>query len=238
MDVVARLLSRWDLDPVVGMLLLLLLLGRLVLFATRRRALRGQPRPDPRRGDRGGCLEWFDAGLLTIVVAYCLVRPFVAQVAMVQSSSMSPTLRGSLTPEVDGPADRLLISRLTYLLRPPHRGEVVVFELGEVNTLLDKGTVVKRIIATAGDTVGLNERGRVMLNGRELEEPYARDPSDRVLTEQKVPAGTVFVLGDNRRDSRDSSRFERGPFVPVSCIKGKAVAICWPLGRARLLDTQ
>ncbi|MBI5835062.1 MAG: signal peptidase I [Armatimonadetes bacterium] len=238
MDVVARLLSRWDLDPVVGLLLLLLLLARLVLFAVGRRTARRAPRPDPAKTSSGGCLEWFDTGLLTIIVAYCVVRPFVAQVVMVQASSMAPTLNGTLTPEIDGPADRLLVSRLIYLMRPPRRGEVVVFRLTEANTLLDHGNVVKRVIAIAGDTVALNDRGRVVLNGRELTEPYARDASDRVVSAQTVPAGSVFVLGDNRRDSRDSSRFERSPFVPLSTLRGKAVAVVWPLGRARLLAGQ
>jgi len=237
-DVAGRLISRWDLDPVVGVLLLSLLLARLVLFAAGRRASRRHAPAAASPTDRGGWMEWFDAGLIAVIVVYCLVRPFVAQVAMVESSSMAPTLKGTRTPELDGAADRVLVSRLIYLLREPRRGEVIVFRLSEANTLLERGLVVKRVIAIAGDTVAINERGRVELNGAELSEPYAREASDRVLPAQKVPAGTFFVLGDNRRDSRDSSRFERSPFVPLGNVRGRAVAVVWPLGRLRLLGDQ
>jgi signal peptidase I len=138
-------------------------------------------------------------------------------------------------PQIDGPNDHLLLNRYLYALRAPRRGDVVVFHLRPENTHLESGAMVKRVIAVAGDRVAINLRGQVVLNGREISEPYAGGPSNRVIPSLIVPAGSLFVLGDNRNASRDSSRWEGSPFVPTAAVVGKAVAVCWPPGRMTLL---
>lgn len=213
-------------------MLLGLLLLRLVVSAWRRRRRPIAPARDYQPDD---WLGWLDAGLLAIGVVYLLVRPFVAQVAVVTSTSMAPTLHGTLTPETDGAPDRLLVSRAAYWQRAPQRGEIVVFRLDSRNTLLDSGLMVKRVVGLGGDIVQINDQGRTVINGAELPEVYAPEASDRVFGPQVVPPDSVFLLGDNRRQSRDSSRFEREPFVAREALVGRAVAVVWPVGRAKLL---
>lgn len=229
MHAVLALIAWLELEPAVAILLLAMLVARLVLGRSAKR------RP-VRRTPGHTLLEWLDAGLLATGLVFLVIRPFIGQVVSVSSASMTPTLRGSSTPQIDGPNDRLVLVRYLYHLRAPRRGEIVVFRLSPENTDRDTGDVVKRVIALPGDKVGINSTGHVVLNGQQLRETdYTRGPSNRILPVQQVPPGHLFVLGDNRTDSRDSSRFERSPFVDARLVKGKAVAICWPPERVRLL---
>jgi signal peptidase I len=230
MPLLPRLARFFDLDPIIIGLVLVLLAARLLAAVFRRRSPAARrPRHD------GGLVEWLDAGLLAVSLWFLVVRPFLAQVVVVESGSMAPTLHGSPTPQIDGRNDCVLLNRYLYRLRPPRRGEIVVFRLDPANTLLEEGRVIKRVIAVAGDLIEIDPTGRVVLNQRRLDEPYAPHRCDRVLPPQRVPPGTIFVLGDERSASRDSSRFERSPFVSLKLLEGKAVAICFPPDRLRLL---
>ena len=100
---------------------------------------------------------------------------------------------------------------------------------------------VKRIIGMPGETVSLRD-GAVYINGRRLSEPYVRrlhgraEPTEPFLTGRpwslqepfKVPAGSYFMMGDNRTDSGDSRDF--GPIARSQLI-GRAFARYWPLAR-------
>lgn len=113
---------------------------------------------------------------------------------------------------------------------PPERGDIVVFDPPNG----DDKPYIKRVIATEGETVEARD-GNVYVNGVKLDETYIRegitdcgatdgqpDPCPAVT----VPEGTVYVLGDNRKNSSDSRVF--GP-VPVENIIGKAIVTYWPL---------
>lgn len=118
-------------------------------------------------------------------------------------------------------------------LHSPHRGELVSFLAPERSDLV----FLKRVVAIAGDTVEMRN-GTLFVNGSRVVESYA-PRSNRVPTVApiQVPAGEVFVLGDNRDQSEDSRDF--GP-VPVSTVIGSPVAVVWST-RARtadLLDTR
>ncbi len=124
---------------------------------------------------------------------------------------MEPTLH-------DG--ERLLVSKFTYRLHPPRPGDIVVFR-SPVNPGDD---LIKRVIAVAGDRVEI-ARGQVIVNGLAREELYITPGDVKSFPPVIVPAGSIFVLGDNRPNSEDSRYF--GP-VSVRAVKGKAVLIWWP----------
>jgi signal peptidase I len=151
--------------------------------------------------------------VLVLLVVQLPVRMFVAEPLAVRSESMAPTF------EV---GDRVLSWKVGANRHHWSRGDVVAFH--------HRGQVwVKRVVALGGDTVALRD-GRLFVDGTWVHEPYA-DPRriDSVyFGPVRVPAGTVFVLGDNRGDSVDSRRF--GP-VRVGQIEGRVVATVWPWHR-------
>lgn len=151
-------------------------------------------------------------GLIAIVII-SLVKPIV-----VQKTSMEPTLTQN---------DYLIISRQAYtLFGDPKRGDIIVFphDTGEVEELY-----IKRVIGLPGESITI-EGGNVYINGALLAEDYTMDgvtPGN--IREYQVPAGTVFVLGDNRLVSIDSRSEEVG-CVEISSITGKALLRIYPFG--------
>lgn len=182
--------------------------------------------------------------LVAFVLAF-LLRTFVVQVFYIPSESMVPTL------EVN---DRMVVEKLTYLVREPKRGEVIVFEGDERPDATDGlsagarvaravgqflGVVpvnaqdfVKRVVGLPGDTVVIEE-GRVLVNGEPLDEPYVVHDDGRSLGPYEVPEGSLFVLGDNRPNSSDS-RFGLG-YVALDHVVGRAVVVIWPFDHAGTL---
>ncbi len=147
---------------------------------------------------------------IAMLVQFLLIKPFT-----IHQISMQPTL-------LEG--DRILLSRLTYHFRDPRAGDVVVFD-SPVN---EKEDLVKRVVAVAGDTVAVKD-GHLYVNDSLQDEPYLmKSPFRGRDMETVVPAGQVYVLGDNRNNSGDSRLF--GP-ISVDSIIGKAFVIYWPIGR-------
>ena len=99
--------------------------------------------------------------------------------------------------------------------------------------------LVKRVIGLPGDRiVCCNDLGQLSINGVPLDEPYVVLPDGRVDVsgtdfQQDVPAGQLWVMGDNRYDSSDSR--VNGP-VPIDDVVGRAFVISWPLDRWSWLD--
>jgi signal peptidase I len=143
-----------------------------------------------------------------IVALLVAVRLFVAEPVRVPTASMQPALN---------PGDHVLVAKLAA----PGRGDLVVFTAPGAANLL-----VKRVAAVGGDQVGI-EDGRLVVNGRTVPEPYLRHriPAGIYFGPVTVPAGAIFVLGDNRTDSVDSRTF--GP-VRRETIVGRVVARIWP----------
>jgi signal peptidase I len=110
-----------------------------------------------------------------------------------------------------------------YLARPPMRGEVVVYR----HPMQPELRSIKRIIAVEGDRIAIRA-GRAVVNGMALEEPYVEEGDDRMvpdMLETQVPAGHVFVLGDNRAHSVDSrDRVAHGP-VPLDHLIGRVTDV-------------
>lgn len=132
----------------------------------------------------------------------------------VKGSSMSPTLEENDVV--------LCIGRSR-----PRRGDIMAARLGG-------RTVIKRIIAFGGDTVMIDAKGTVSVNGVILDEPYvkkaARGECD-IDFPHCVPTGKMFMLGDNRGASTDSRYAEFGEVSRRSTV-GRAVFRLYPLSRA------
>lgn len=163
------------------------------------------------------------------IVAALVVRALVAQVYLVPSGSMQPTLRVG---------DRVLIEKVSRWRGSPGRGEIVAFDGTDVwGATADGLFVAKRVIGVGGDHVMCcDARGRVRVNGVALAEQYAQGRG--VEFDVRVPLGRLWVLGDDRGHSKDSSTFADvaiGGSVPVNHVLGRVIAVVWPLGRAGIL---
>lgn len=105
--------------------------------------------------------------------------------------------------------------------------------------------LVKRIIGLPGDRVTCcTDAGHVTVNGTPIDEPYIIVPAGQtnaatLAFDVTVPTGELWVMGDNRYGSQDSSRNQGLPghgFVPVSNVVGRAFVISWPASRWTWLD--
>lgn len=115
----------------------------------------------------------------------------------------------------------LLADKVSYMVRKPVRGEVIIFKYDENHDY------IKRVIAIPGDTV-MVENGKVYLNGNVLDESEYLDESVYTASgnymtegyEVTVPEGTIVGFGDNRPHSSDSRNF--GP-ITLDQIKGRVI---------------
>ena len=136
---------------------------------------------------------------------------------------------------VDGPSMRETLQHgdcLAVLNAPlcgtPEAGDIVILRK---ESFRDGAPIVKRIVATEGQTVDIDfDAGTVYVDGQLLEETYIREPThleEGLEFPVTVPEGCVFVLGDNRNDSDDSRDPDLGP-VDTREILGRAVALLFP----------
>lgn len=179
-----------------------------------------------RRGTRA-LLEW-GAVILGALAVALLIKTFLVQAYFIPSESMVPTLN------ID---DRVLVNKLSYRVGEIERGQVVVFHRPE-GWDGDDEDLIKRVIATSGETITITD-GQVYIGEQLLQEPYLPDGVttggfvdqegcvDPTPTSCTIPEAHIFVMGDNRGRSHDS-RFE-GP-IPESDVVGRAFVKVWPLG--------
>jgi signal peptidase I len=130
----------------------------------------------------------------------------------------------------------LLIDKLTPRFDDYSRGDVVV--LHPPDEPPDSTPFIKRVIGVAGERVEVRD-GSVWIDGTELDEPYLRrgsitEPGFEDEASWEVEPGTVFVMGDNRTDSRDSREFG---VVRTSEIIGRAWLRFWPIDTFGILAT-
>lgn len=121
----------------------------------------------------------------------------------------------------------VLINTVAYRIGHPARGDIVAFR----HERSAPSVYLKRVIGLPGDRVSVL-RGVVYVDGARLREPYVRFADRRSFAEVRVPAGTLYVLGDNRANS-DDSRF--WGFVDQDQLIGKAIAGIWPPGQVGAL---
>lgn len=169
--------------------------------------------------------------LVLAVVTIILLFTFVGRITRVEGGSMLNTLH-------DG--DLLLLQSMGYT---PKAGDVVVLNktTDETVSLLGGDAIVKRVIATGGQTVSIDyNTSTVYVNGEPLDEPYLWEPMDfrsgpySGQTPFVVPEGSIFVMGDNRNGSTDS-RHELLGTVDTDYVLGRAVCILFPFSHVGLL---
>lgn len=112
------------------------------------------------------------------------------------------------------------VNRIAYLFHGPKRGDIIDF----YDPTGANREWIKRVIGLPGDVIALNGRG-VSVNGVRLTEPYVTSEYNTVIETVKVPSNAYFVLGDNRRVSKDSRFFG---FVPRKNIVGQVVPLSLP----------
>ena len=171
-----------------------------------------------------------------------LVRFFVLQTFYIPSPSMEHTLNV---------LDRVLVNKLVYDFRDPHRGEIIVFKApAEWQSGAEGEDFIKRIIGVGGDhVVCCDNKNRLVINGHSLDEPFiyhdadgVQDPAADKDFDIKVPQDRLWVMGDHRSASGDSLEHwkETGDLqeatIPEDSIVGRAFTVFWPLGRATWLS--
>ena len=171
-------------------------------------------------------LEYVVLAVVAVAVAL-LIQAFLVKPYRIPTASMEDTLLIG---------DRVLVDRISWRFSQPELGDIVVFHAPVVGPVL-----IKRIIGLPGDDISLSG-GFVYINGRRLDEPYVRridghqEPSEpfsnglpwSLQEPYTVPAGSYFVMGDNRTDSGDSREF--GPIKRAQFV-GRAFGKYWPPGR-------
>lgn len=152
--------------------------------------------------------------LLIIIVLFMLVFRMVVVVG--------PSMRNTLYN-----GDYLLL--ISGVLYPdPQQGDIVV---AAKQSFEDGKPIIKRVIATEGQTVDIDfSTGTVYVDGVALEEPYIRETTklrEGVTFPLYVEEGCLFVMGDNRNDSRDSRSPEIG-LIDTREVLGKAIFLLFP----------
>mmetsp|Transcript_65941 Transcript_65941/g.125682 ORF Transcript_65941/g.125682 Transcript_65941/m.125682 type:complete len:361 (-) Transcript_65941:103-1185(-) len=196
----------------------------------------------PPNATKGGLPDWLPGWLhefidsnlgwmaIPAIVILLSVRLFVCEPFYIPSNSMYPTLIVN---------DQVAVETFSKNFANPRRGDIVVFtppgkfyELEEGADKAKNPQLIKRVVAVQGDTVEVRN-GALLVNGKKMYEPYVSETMRYTLQKMTVPAGCVFVLGDNRNLSDDSHKWGA---LPSSNVNGKAFYILWPIPRQGFID--
>ncbi|OCA85459.1 signal peptidase I [Bacillus sp. FJAT-27225] len=173
--------------------------------------------------------EWTKALLVAVALA-AVIRYFLFAPIVVDGQSMMPTLKH---------ADRMIVNKFSYQIGEPERFDIIVFHAPE------NKDYIKRVIGLPGDTIEYKD-DTLYVNGKAYEEPYLEEYKKMVVDgpltdpftlEEKigrktVPEGELFVMGDNRRYSKDSRHIGT---IPMEKVLGKTSVVYWPVEDMRIV---
>lgn len=189
--------------------------------------------------------EWIICFIIAYIL-YLLLNYFIGTISGVKQVSMLPTAKEG---------ERLLIQRPTIFKKDLNYGDIITFEAPlednissddvvanyEEYTGIDsfmynfigigKVSYIKRVIGLPGDHIVISDDGYVYRNGEKLEESYLKDRYTNQVggyIDVVVEEDSIFVMGDNRLESKDSRYFG---CIPISKVNGYVLCRVWPLNR-------
>ena len=177
----------------------------------------------------GGILRTFFS--IVVMVAFVLglswaLRTFVFTAYEIPSGSMEETIMTG---------DMVFAEKVSYYFRDPEPGDIVTFTDPEI----PGRTLIKRCIATAGQTINITGDGILYIDGVAQSETYTHGKPTLPLSNSSitfphtVPQGHIWVMGDNRTNSQDSRYFGA---VPASSVTGRGVLVYWPVSEFGVLE--
>jgi len=163
--------------------------------------------------------------LLGVLCAVYLVIHFVGQRTQVQGDSMEPKLSTE---------DNLIVDKISYRFHDPERFDIVVFPFRYEENIF----YIKRVIGLPGETIRIDEKGNILINGEILEESYGKEviqSPGRAYEEIVLADDEYFLMGDNRNNSTDSRDPSVGN-VRRDEIVGRAWLRIWPLDQVGFIE--
>lgn len=153
--------------------------------------------------------------LPALVMAFLLTH-FVGEIVVVYSQSMEPNLHEE---------QQIIVEKVSGYFQIPKRGDIVIVHVaGEVTPL------IKRVIGLPGEELEI-KNNQVFINGQGLVEPYLASSTQRDFGPVLVSRDHVFVMGDNRNNSRDSRAIGS---IPLKQVEAKAWISIWPIEEIRV----
>ena len=163
-------------------------------------------------------IDWVKTIGISLVLAFLIVQ--VVKPTIVSGESMYPTLNNK---------DYLILNRLSYKFGEVKEGDIIVFKTDLKQDNGKDKDLIKRVIATGGDHLVIKD-SKVYVNDKLLNEPYIDNAYTSGDIDIVIPKGKVFVMGDNRENSKDS-RSEDVGLVDENDILGEVMVRLFPLNK-------
>ncbi len=171
--------------------------------------------------------DWVKTLAISFVIVY-LIQAFVFSLAIVNGSSMEPTLSNK---------QWLFSNKIIYHLSSPKVGDIVVLYNPDHSNNPEEKYYVKRVVGLSGDVIEITE-GKLYRNGELVLEPY----TDSIIEGEakitvEVPQGMYYVMGDNRKLNRSNDSRNFGP-IEKKEIVGRIDARLWPVNEIKLFKAR
>ena len=171
-------------------------------------------------------------GLLVWILIALLLRWQAVEPRWIPSGSMIPTLQiqdriliEKITPRLNNKLNKHLNLNTIVIFKPPK----ILTEAG----YSDGSALIKRVVGLPGDKIEVTD-GKLYRNGKEINEPWIKEPIQYEMDVINVPEYSLWVLGDNRNNSLDSHVWGA---LPEKNLIGTALARYWPLKKIGLFGS-